>query len=207
MSLVAVLASTYPAVTVVLARRVHGEQLRAVQAVGVVAVLAGSATVALAGAVDRLLRTITCRRFRGARPAVSRRQDAMSATTPAAIAPAPGLGRGRRRLRPPSLAAAPVAFMVTTIPVAPGASRATACCSTAMLNNAAYEAAALVCLLRVLAQPARAWTAYLLPTALAVLRQRQRGLDGPRPSARPQPFPSGGRRLFLAFYPLVFVSP
>lgn len=48
-SLVAVLASTYPAVTVLLARRVHGERLRPVQAAGVVAVLAGSAVIATAG--------------------------------------------------------------------------------------------------------------------------------------------------------------
>jgi drug/metabolite transporter (DMT)-like permease len=46
-SLVAVLASTYPAVTVLLARRLHGERLRRIQAVGVTAVLAGSAAVAL----------------------------------------------------------------------------------------------------------------------------------------------------------------
>jgi drug/metabolite transporter (DMT)-like permease len=50
-SLVAVLASTYPAVTVLLARRMHGERLRAVQGVGVAGVLAGSAAVALAGAL------------------------------------------------------------------------------------------------------------------------------------------------------------
>jgi drug/metabolite transporter (DMT)-like permease len=36
-------------VTVLLARRVHGERLRPVQAAGVVAVLAGSAVIATAG--------------------------------------------------------------------------------------------------------------------------------------------------------------
>lgn len=48
-SLVAVLASTYPVVTVLLARRVHGERIRAVQGLGVLAVLAGAATVGVAG--------------------------------------------------------------------------------------------------------------------------------------------------------------
>ncbi|WP_432504097.1 EamA family transporter [Kineococcus arenarius] len=46
-SVVAVLASLYPAVTVVLARQVHGERLRPVQATGVVAVLAGAVVTAL----------------------------------------------------------------------------------------------------------------------------------------------------------------
>jgi drug/metabolite transporter (DMT)-like permease len=46
-SLVAVLASTYPAVTVLLARRLHGERLRRTQILGVTAVLTGSAAVAL----------------------------------------------------------------------------------------------------------------------------------------------------------------
>ncbi|WP_432499107.1 EamA family transporter [Kineococcus auxinigenes] len=46
-SVVAVLASLYPAVTVVLARQVHGERLRPVQAAGVVAVLAGAVVTAL----------------------------------------------------------------------------------------------------------------------------------------------------------------
>jgi drug/metabolite transporter (DMT)-like permease len=48
MSLAAVLASSYPAVTVVLARQVHGERLRPVQVAGVVAVLAGAAGIGLA---------------------------------------------------------------------------------------------------------------------------------------------------------------
>ncbi len=49
MSLVAVLASSYPAVTVVLARQLHGERLRRIQVAGVVAVLAGAAGIGLAG--------------------------------------------------------------------------------------------------------------------------------------------------------------
>jgi drug/metabolite transporter (DMT)-like permease len=48
MSLAAVLASSYPAVTVVLARQVHGERLRGVQVAGVVGVLAGAAGIGLA---------------------------------------------------------------------------------------------------------------------------------------------------------------
>jgi drug/metabolite transporter (DMT)-like permease len=48
-SLTAVLASLYPAVTVVLARRVHGERLRRVQNVGVVTTLAGVALLAAGG--------------------------------------------------------------------------------------------------------------------------------------------------------------
>lgn len=45
-SVVAVLSSLYPAVTVLLARGIHGERLRRVQAVGVVVVLAGVAFIA-----------------------------------------------------------------------------------------------------------------------------------------------------------------
>lgn len=46
LTLVAVLAALYPAVTALLGWRVHGEHLRRVQVVGVVAVLAGVAVVA-----------------------------------------------------------------------------------------------------------------------------------------------------------------
>src|SRR3954452_5916085 len=45
-SLTSVLASLYPAVTVVLARRVHGEHMRRIQDVGVVATLCGVAMLA-----------------------------------------------------------------------------------------------------------------------------------------------------------------
>jgi drug/metabolite transporter (DMT)-like permease len=48
-SLVAVLASLYPAVTVLLARRLHAERLTGVQRGGVAAVLAGAALIGLAG--------------------------------------------------------------------------------------------------------------------------------------------------------------
>jgi drug/metabolite transporter (DMT)-like permease len=50
LSLVAVLSSLYPAVTVVLARMVHAERLKRVQMTGVVAALAGVALLAAAGA-------------------------------------------------------------------------------------------------------------------------------------------------------------
>ena len=46
-SLVAVLASCYPAVTVLLAHRLHGERLRPVQIGGIAAVLVGAALIAL----------------------------------------------------------------------------------------------------------------------------------------------------------------
>jgi diguanylate cyclase (GGDEF)-like protein len=75
-----------------------------------------------------------------------------------------------------------------------------------VLNNAAYEAAALVCLVRVLAQPARTWTSFLLPSALAVYGS---GNVVWTVFVRPlevQPFPSAADGLFLAFYPLVFVA-
>jgi drug/metabolite transporter (DMT)-like permease len=48
-SLVAVLASLYPAVTVLLARRLHAERLSGVQRGGVAAVVAGAALIGLAG--------------------------------------------------------------------------------------------------------------------------------------------------------------
>jgi drug/metabolite transporter (DMT)-like permease len=50
-SLTAVLASLYPAVTVVLARRIHGERMRRVQDVGVVATLLGVVLLASGGGV------------------------------------------------------------------------------------------------------------------------------------------------------------
>lgn len=49
LSLVSVLSSLYPAITVVLARAVHDERLRAVQLSGVVAALAGVALIASGG--------------------------------------------------------------------------------------------------------------------------------------------------------------
>ena len=50
LGVVAVLASLCPAVTVLLARRVHRERLRPVQAVGVVAVLGATVCLGLGGA-------------------------------------------------------------------------------------------------------------------------------------------------------------
>jgi uncharacterized membrane protein len=50
LSVVSVLSSLYPAVTVILARSVHSERLRAVQLVGVLGALAGVALIASAGA-------------------------------------------------------------------------------------------------------------------------------------------------------------
>jgi drug/metabolite transporter (DMT)-like permease len=50
LSLVAVLSSLYPAVTVVLARSVHSERMKRVQLTGVVAALAGVVLIASAGA-------------------------------------------------------------------------------------------------------------------------------------------------------------
>jgi drug/metabolite transporter (DMT)-like permease len=49
LSLVSVLSSLYPAITVLLARTVHAERLRGVQLVGVLAALAGVALIAAAG--------------------------------------------------------------------------------------------------------------------------------------------------------------
>ncbi len=49
LSLVAVLSSLYPAVTVVLARQVHGERLRRVQTVGVTVALGGVVLIAAGG--------------------------------------------------------------------------------------------------------------------------------------------------------------
>jgi diguanylate cyclase (GGDEF)-like protein len=101
--------------------------------------------------------------------------------------------------------AVPAAFMVSTIPGVrpePGYNLVL----DGILNNAAYEAAALLCLLRVLALPARTWASYLLPAALAVYGSGNvvwtvfvRPLDV-------QPFPSSADVLFLAFYPIVLVA-
>ena len=49
LSVVAVLASLYPAVTVLLARQLHGERLRRVQLAGITAPLAGVACIAAGG--------------------------------------------------------------------------------------------------------------------------------------------------------------
>src|SRR5690349_21708222 len=111
----------------------------------------------------------------------------------------------RRRVLTLAVLAVPAAFMVSTIPGVrpePGYNLVL----DGILNNAAYEAAALVCLLRVLSLPARTWTSYLLPAALAVYGSGNvvwtvfvRPLDV-------QPFPSSADALFLAFYPLVLVA-
>ena len=49
LSIVAVLASLYPAVTVLLARQLHGERLQRVQLAGVTATLLGVACIATGG--------------------------------------------------------------------------------------------------------------------------------------------------------------
>jgi diguanylate cyclase (GGDEF)-like protein len=100
---------------------------------------------------------------------------------------------------------APLAFMVSTLPgVRPHMGYDLLL--DGLLNNVAYEAAALVCLLRVLGTPNRSRSSYLLPAALAIYGSGNvfwtiviRPLD-------PEPFPSGADALFLAFYPIVFVS-
>ena len=125
--------------------------------------------------------------------------------TPATVADGTGHLLSRRHLPTLLLLLAPVAFMITTVPgVRPH--EGYSLLLDGVLNNAAYEAAALVCLLRVRAQPVRTWTAFLLPSALAIYGSGNivwtvfiRPLDV-------QPFPSVADGLFLAFYPLVFVS-
>src|SRR4051812_30358427 len=130
----------------------------------------------------------------------------MSSTTPAAGARNSGVWSPRRRWLPIALAlAAPLAFMVSTLPgVRPEVGYNLLL--DGLLNNIGYEAAALVCLLRVLGTTQRGWSAYLLPAALAIYGSGNvfwtvviRPLD-------PEPFPSGADALFLAFYPIVFVS-
>src|SRR3954469_13904471 len=99
----------------------------------------------------------------------------------------------------------PAAFMLTTIPGV-RSEQGYNLLLDGVLNNAAYEAAALVCLLRALAQPTRTWVSFLLPTALAVYGSGNVVWTiFVRPLAV-QPFPSVADALFLAFYPLVFVA-
>ena len=100
---------------------------------------------------------------------------------------------------------APLGFMVSTVPGV-RAQVGYNLLLDGLLNNVAYEAAAIVCLLRVLGTPNRSRTAYLLPGALAVYGAGNvfwtifiRPMDV-------EPFPSGADALFLAFYPIVFVS-
>ncbi|MGZ4625162.1 MAG: putative bifunctional diguanylate cyclase/phosphodiesterase [Kineosporiaceae bacterium] len=101
--------------------------------------------------------------------------------------------------------ATPLAFMVSTVPGVRHEAGYNLLLD-GLLNNVAYEAAALVCLLRVLCMPDRNRSSYLLPAALAIYGGGNvfwtivvRPMD-------PQPFPSGADALFLAFYPIVFVS-
>src|SRR3954447_6371479 len=117
-----------------------------------------------------------------------------------------GARASRRRSVPTLLLlAVPVAFLLTTVPgVRPEAGYNLLL--DGVLNNAAYEAAAAICLLRVLAQPTRTWVSFLLPTALAVYGSGNVVWTiFVRPLAV-QPFPSVADALFLAFYPLVFVA-
>jgi diguanylate cyclase len=111
----------------------------------------------------------------------------------------------RRHLAIVLALAAPVAFIVTTLPGVRAHSGYNPLLD-GLLNNAAYGCPALVCLLRVLGGPGRARSGYLLGSGLAVYGAGNvvwtifiRPLDV-------EPFPSGADALFLAFYPIVFVS-
>ena len=109
-----------------------------------------------------------------------------------------------RRAVTVALLAVPVVFMLTTIPGV-RSHQGYDLLLDGVLNNAAYEAAALLCLVRVLAQPGRTRTSLLLPIALAVYGS---GNVVWTVFVRPlevQPFPSAADGLFLAFYPIVFV--
>jgi diguanylate cyclase (GGDEF)-like protein len=133
-------------------------------------------------------------------------KETMRETTSTARKGAPGArSLSWRRVAMGLAMTAPLAFMVSTVPGV----RAQAGYNLlldGLLNNVAYEAAALVCLLRVLGTRERNRFSYLLPAALAIYGGGNvfwtiviRPLD-------PEPFPSGADALFLAFYPIVFVS-
>ena len=73
-----------------------------------------------------------------------------------------------------------------------------------LLNNLGYEAAALVCLLRVLGRPSAAGRPTCCPPlwrSTAAATSSGRSSSG---RSTPEPFPSGADALFLAFYPMVF---
>ncbi len=75
-----------------------------------------------------------------------------------------------------------------------------------ILNNIAYELCAVLCFVRARRDPKFKMSWRFLGDRPCALRRWQHLLDGLRPWARPEPWPTFADALWLSFYPFAFIA-